>query len=151
MTSRSLAILASALLLPSSAAGRADPLNDLRASLQKLAGEQPVKVQIVVKNTVKNNDEGQAQQTVEEGTVVAEEGKQGLRLSWAPQQILEARKAERQKAANPDAPAQHGSSMSDLGSRDAAELLGNAETHILLHEVHTLSRTIVAPCSIKPT
>ncbi len=150
MTSRALAVLAAALLLLSSTRAHADPLSDLRASLQKLAGEQPIKAQIVVKNTVKNNDEGQAQQTVEEGTVVAEDGPQGLRLSWAPQQILESRKAEWQKAANPDAPAQHNSSLSVLGAKDAADLLGYAEPLRLLLEGATLVENKVEPRNGKP-
>src|SRR4051794_33003020 len=147
MTSRSLVVLVAALLLPSGRA-HADPLGDLRASLQKLVGEQPIKAQIVVKNIVKNNDEGQAQQTVEEGAVVAEDGPQGLRLSWAPQQILEARKAEWQKAANPDAPAQQSSSsLSVLGAKDAADLLGYAEPLRLLLEGATLVENKVEPCN----
>jgi hypothetical protein len=150
MTSRSLVVLVAALLLPSGRA-HADPLGDLRASLQKLVGEQPIKAQIVVKNIVKNNDEGQAQQTVEEGAVVAEDGPQGLRLSWAPQQILEARKAEWQKAANPDAPAQHSSSsLSVLGAKDAADLLGYAEPLRLLLEGATLVENKVEPRNGKP-
>ncbi|HEX4963651.1 MAG TPA: hypothetical protein VF173_22690 [Thermoanaerobaculia bacterium] len=146
MTSRSLAVLLAVLLFSfSSARAHADPLSDLRASLQKLAGEQPVKAQIVVKNTVKNHDEDQAQQRVEEGTVVAEDGPQGLRLSWAPQQIHEARKAEWQKAANPDAPVQHGSSLSVLGAKDAADLLDYAEPLRLLLEGAALVDNKVEP------
>src|SRR5262245_30780450 len=102
MKPRTLVPLA-ALLLASATPLRADRLTDLRATLARLKGETPVKAQLAVRSIQKNSGDGDAKTSTGEATVIAELGREGLRLSWPAQQVAEAKKAVRQKAANPDA------------------------------------------------
>jgi hypothetical protein len=107
----------------------ADRLGDLRAALQKLQGDpQAIRAQIAVRNVNSSSGDDDDHETVEEGQIAAEYGgAQGLRMSWTPQQVRDARQAERQKAANPDAPSQKGGALSLLEAREVADLLDAAE------------------------
>lgn len=131
MKLRSLVVLALALPLLAAAPLRADRLTDLRATLEKLRGDSPVKAQIVLRSVRKNGDEKETGQATREVTVVAEHGPQGLRLTWAPQLLAEARKAARQRAANPDAPVSQGVDLAVLDAEQAVDLLDAADALLL--------------------
>jgi hypothetical protein len=143
-----LALLA---LVAAPAALRADPLNDLRFTLQKLRGDTPIKAQIAARSIVKNGDEDEQRQETQEATVLAELGPQGLRLTWSPQLLEEARKAAVQRAANPDAPASRGVRLSIVDAEQAAELLDAADGLRLTLERAVLVEDKMEPRAGKPT
>jgi len=124
-----------ALLAPLPAA--ADPLADLRAALQRPAAETPVRARIEVRVTQTQSGDGATRQTVKDATITAEEGPQGLRLGWPAQALADARKAARQRAANPDAKVQDGG-LAELDAETAADLLSYAELLLLLLDGATL-------------
>lgn len=146
-----LVFLVSALALLAAPPLRADRLTDLRATLEKLRGESPVKAQIVVRTVRKNGDKEEAEQATQETTVVAEQGAQGLRLTWAPQLLAEARKAAWQKAANPDAKTTQGADLAVLDAEQAVELLDAADSLLLVLQRAVLAEDKVEPRGGKPT
>jgi hypothetical protein len=151
MKIRVLAFLASAVALLAAPPVHADRLTDLRATLEKLRGDSPVKAQIVVRSVRKNGDEKETEKATQEVTVIAEQGAQGLRLAWSPQMLAEARKAARQKVANPDAPATQGVSLTILDAGQAVDLLDAADALLLDLDRATLVEDKVEPRGGKPT
>lgn len=149
MKASALVLLAALPLL--AAPLHADRLADLRAVLQRLQGNAPVKAQITVRNTRKGGDEDEQKINSEEGTVVAEQGPQGLRLSWSAQLVEEARKAAWQRAANPEATTSRGAGLSVLGADEAAALLDAADPLLLEIDRATLLEDKVEPRGGKPT
>jgi len=129
----------------------ADRLADLRATLQRLKADAPVKAQIAVRNTRKNGDEDEQKVHAEEATVVAEQGPQGLKLTWPAQLVDEARKAAWQRAANPEATTSRGAGLSVLDAGDAVALLDAAEPLLLEIDRATLVEDKVEPRGGKPT
>jgi hypothetical protein len=153
MKTRLAAGLVALLALTAVPPASADRLGDLRAMLQKLQGDpQPIRAQIAVRNVNSSTDDGDSHETVEEGQIAAEYGgAQGLRMSWTPQQIRDARQAERQKTANPDAPSQKGGALSLLDAREVANLLDAAEPLQLELDGAKLLEDKVEPRSGRPT
>ncbi len=151
MKLRSLVFLASALPLLAAPPLHADRLTDLRATLEKLRGDSPVKAQIVVRTVRKNGDKEEAGQATQEATVFAEQGAQGLRLTWGPQLLAEARKAAWQKAANPDAKTTQGADLAVLDAEQAVELLDAADSLLLDLQRAVLVEDKVEPRGGKPT
>jgi hypothetical protein len=149
----SLALLAAALPLLAPPSLHADRLSDLRATLERLRGDSPVKAQIAVRRVRKADDdeEKKAGQTIEEVTVTAEHGAQGLQLTWGPQLLAAARKAARQKAANPDAPVAQGADLAVLDAEEAFDLLDAAEPLLLDLDRAVLAEDKVEPRGGKPT
>jgi hypothetical protein len=140
-----------ALLLLAPSALRADALTDLRTTLQKLRGDAPIKAQIVARSIDRNGDQDEQHQETQEATVLAEHGPQGLRLTWSPQLLDEARKAAWQRAANPDSPASRGVRLSILDAEQAAELLDAADDLRLDLERAVLVEDKLEPRAGKPT
>lgn len=151
MRFRFLVFLAVALLLCGASPSRADRLSDLRATLEKLKGESPIRAQIVVRSTQKSDDEDGSGKDTQEVTAVAEQGPQGLRLTWSPQLLAEARKAARQRMANPDAPATQGVNLSLIDANQAADLLDAAESLLLSLDRAVLAEDKVESRGGKPT
>lgn len=151
MKLRILVVLAAALPLLTAPPLHADRLTDLRATLEKLRGDSPVKAQISVRSVRKNGDEKEKGQTTQEVTVVAEQGPQGLRLTWSPQLLAEARKAARQKVANPDAPVTQGVGLGVLDAEQAADLLDAADALLLSLDRAVLAEDKMEPRGGKPT
>jgi hypothetical protein len=129
----------------------ADRLTDLRATLQKLKGDAPVRAQIAVRDTRKGGDEDEQKIDSEEATVLAEQGPQGLKLTWSPQLIEEARKASWQRAANPEATTSRGAGLSVLDAGQAVALLDAADPLLLEIDRATLVEDKVEPRGGKPT
>ncbi len=121
-----LALVAAAPLFVSAPLS-ADPLGDLRAALRKAEGGPPIRARISIVSVRKSSDEGDGQQTTEEGTVQAEHDAEGLRLTWTPQQIRTDRQADWQRAAHPDATERKEGGLDLLDAKQATELLDPAE------------------------
>ncbi len=151
MKLRVLVLLASVLPLLAAPAAHADRLTDLRATLEKLRGDSPVKAQIAVRSVRRNGDDKETGQATQEVTVIAEHGPQGLRLTWSPQLLAEARKAARQKVANPDAPVTQGVDLAVLDAEQAVELLDTADSLLLSLDRAVLAEDRVEPRGGKPT
>ncbi len=109
----------------------ADPIADLRGGLARLRGESALRARIDVKLTQTAKEDEATRETVKDASILAEAGPQGLKLSWPPQALAEARKAARLRAANPDAPKQDGG-LAELDAEDASDLLSYAEPLSLL-------------------
>lgn len=133
----SILVLVLLALLAVSLPAAADPLADLRANLQRWAGDVPVRARIEVRVTQTSSGDGASRQTVKDAVVTAEQGPQGLKLSWPAAALVEARKAARQRAANPDAKLQDGG-LAELDAEGTADLLSYAEPLSLLLEGATL-------------
>lgn len=152
MNPRTLAPLAALVALLASAAPlHADRLTDLRATLARLKAETPVKAQLAVRSVEKNSGDDEAKTSTGEATVIAEHGREGLRLSWPAQQVAEARKAARQKAANPDAKEEKGVELGAIDADDALKYLDAAEPLALALEGATLAEDKVEARAGKPT
>jgi hypothetical protein len=151
MKLRVLVLLALVLPLLAAPPASADRLTDLRATLEKLRGDSPVRAQITVRSVRKNGDEKETGQATQEATLVADHGPQGLRLTWAPQLLAEARKAARQRAANPDAKTSQGVDLSILDAEQAVDLLDAADALLLALDRAALAEDKVEPRGGKPT
>jgi hypothetical protein len=151
MKVRLFALLAVALPLCAASPSHADRLADLRATLEKLKGEAPIRAQIAARSTQKSDDEDGTGKDTQEVTVLAEQGPQGLRLTWSPQLLAEALKAARQRAANPDAPTRQGVNLSLIDAGQAAGLLDAAEFLLIDLDRAVLSEDKVEPRGGKPT
>lgn len=106
---------------------RGDGLTDLRATLQKLESDQPLRARIEVssKNSEGESDR-QKQQATGANSVIVESVPDGMRLGWSAEQIKQARKAAWDNAANPDAPKSGLATLGALSADDAANFLSAA-------------------------
>src|SRR4051794_18971252 len=93
----------------------ADGLTDLRATLQKLQSDQVLRARVEIKSRRSGGESGKQKQSESISIVIVENGPDGLKLSWSPDQIRQSRKAAWNEAANPD------TSRSDLATLKALE------------------------------
>jgi hypothetical protein len=122
-----------AVLAVSTGSLAAESLADLRGTLSKLQSDAPVRARIEIKLTESSKGDESTRQTAKDAVVTAESGPQGMRLSWPAQALAEARKAARQRAANPEASKQDGG-LAELNAEDVVDLLSFAEPLSLLIE-----------------
>jgi hypothetical protein len=93
----------------------ADGLSDVRATLQKLQSDQLLRARVEIKSRHSGGESGRQKESQSVSTVIIENGPEGLKLNWSPEQIRQSRKAAWDEIANPDA------SRSDLASLRALE------------------------------
>ena len=106
---------------------QADPLADLRATLQGLENGTPLRARVQVKTQRSGGESDKQKQAVGDSSVIVESGGQGLRMSWSAQQIQQSLEAAAAKAAHPDAPHSHVATLTALEANDALDLLDAAE------------------------
>jgi hypothetical protein len=70
----------------------ADGLTDVRATLQKLQSDQPLRARVEIKTRRSGGESDKQKQSQTTSSVLVESGPQGLTLSWSPEQIKESRK-----------------------------------------------------------
>ena len=98
----------------------ADGLSDVRATLQKLQSDQPLRARVEIKSHHSGGESSKQRQFGGDSLVTVENGGDGLKLSWSGDEVRQSRKAAWAEVANPDA------AKSDLGTLkalDAAQAL----------------------------
>ncbi|MEY2482471.1 MAG: hypothetical protein QOK24_999, partial [Verrucomicrobiota bacterium] len=79
----------------------ADALSDVHATLQKLQSDQLLRARVEIKSRRSGGESGKQKQSESVSTVIVENGPDGLKLSWSPDQIRQSRKAAWNEVANP--------------------------------------------------
>jgi hypothetical protein len=105
----------------------ADGLTDVRATLQKLQSDQPLRARVEIKTRHSGGESNKQKQSEGVSTVIVENGADGLRLSWSPDQIRQSRKAAWAEIANPDAPKSDLAMLKALEAGQALNLLDAAD------------------------
>ena len=104
-----------------------DGLNDVRATLQKLQSDEPLRARVETKTRHSGGESNKQKQSEGVSSVIVESGGEGLKLSWAPEQIKQSRKAAWAETANPDAPKSDVARLKALEAGDALNLLDAAD------------------------
>ncbi len=115
------------LLLAAPALLCADGLTDLRATLQKMQSDQPLRARVEIRTRRLGGESDKQKQSQAISAVLVESGPQGLILSWSPEQIKQSRKAAWAETANPDAPKSDLATLKALAAGEALNLLDAAD------------------------
>ncbi|HEX7518264.1 MAG TPA: hypothetical protein VF345_13375 [Chthoniobacterales bacterium] len=105
----------------------ADGLADVRATLQKLQSDQPLRARVEIKTRRLGGESDKQKQSEAISAVIVESNPQGLTLSWSPEQIKQSRKAAWAQTANPDAPKSDLATLKALAGGEALNLLDAAD------------------------
>jgi hypothetical protein len=105
----------------------ADGLTDVRAALQKLQSDQLIRARVEIKTRHSGGESSKQKQSDSTTSVIVESGGDGLKLSWAPEQIKASRKAAWAETANPDAPKSDIATLKALEAGHALNLLDAAD------------------------
>jgi hypothetical protein len=105
----------------------ADGLTDVRATLQKLQSDQPLRARVEIKARHSGGESSKQKQSDSVSSVIVESGGDGLKLSWSPDQIKASRKAAWAETANPDAPKSDIATLKALEAGHALNLLDAAD------------------------
>ena len=105
----------------------ADGLSDLRATLQKLQSDQSLRARVEIKSRRSGGESGKQKESQTISTVIVENGPEGLKLSWLPDQIRQSRKAAWNEVANPDLPRSDLATLKALEPAQALNLLDAAD------------------------
>jgi hypothetical protein len=105
----------------------ADPVADLRGTLERFKGMEAVKGRVDLQSWNKSGEGKKLKERQSSGQVQVEDGPQGLRLGWTAQQIQAARKDALAKGANPEAATPNLDSLRALDVADASRMLSYAE------------------------
>lgn len=114
-------------LLATPALGLANGLADVRATLQKLQSDQPLRARIEIKIRRAGGESDKQKQSQATSAVIVESGPQGLTLNWSPEQIKQSRKAAWAERVDPDLPKSDLASLKALAAGDALNLLDAAD------------------------
>lgn len=101
----------------------ADPLGDLRATLQKLQSSEPLHARVEIKTRRSGGESHKQNQSESVSTVLVEIGPGGFNLTWSPDQIRQSRKAAWEAISNPDAVRSDLASLKSLEPGDALNLV----------------------------
>ena len=107
---------------------RANPLQELRDTLVRLAGHTPLKASVQLRSESRNSDGEESEASVGLATVQLEDGTQGLRLIYPQTALSRAAQENAARAANPKAPAPTATGLRSLGFSDVSELSRAAES-----------------------
>jgi hypothetical protein len=106
----------------------ADGLTDVRAALQKLQSDQPLRARVEIKTRRSGGESNKPKQSEGVSSVIVESGPDGLKMSWSPDQIKQSRKAVWAETANPDAPKSDIATLKALEAGQALNLLDTADS-----------------------
>lgn len=121
-TPLSLALLCAVLLsLPRIAA--ADPVAQLKVSLQKFSGQSPIKARINAQVWSRNGEGADANSESGQASVLAELGAHGLRLTYGADLLARIAAEEEQRARDPKARAATSSTLGTVGHDTAQDVL----------------------------
>ena len=105
----------------------ADGLTDVRAALQKLHSDQPLRARVEIKTRRSGGENNKQKQSEGVSSVVVDSGAEGLKLSWSPEQIKNSRTAAWAEIANPDGPKSDIATLKALEAGHALNLLDAAD------------------------
>jgi hypothetical protein len=105
----------------------ADGLTDVRAALQKLQSDHPLRARVEIKTRRSGGESNKQKQSESISSVTVESGAEGLKLSWSPDQIKASRKAAWAEIANPDAPKSDIATLKTLEAGQGLNLLDAAD------------------------
>jgi hypothetical protein len=105
----------------------ADGLSDVRGTLQKLQSDELLRARVEIKTRHSGGESDKQKQSESVSTVTVENGPDGLKLSWSPDQIRQSRKAAWNEVANPDAPRSDLATLKALEPAQALSLLDAAD------------------------
>jgi hypothetical protein len=105
----------------------ADGLTDVRATLQKLQSDQPLRARVEIKTRHSGGESSKQKQSDTVSSVIVESGGEGLKLSWSPDQIKASRKAAWAETTNPDTPKSDIAELKALEAGHALNLLDAAD------------------------
>ena len=105
----------------------ADALSDLRGTLQKLQSDELLRARVEIKSRHSGGESGKQKQSDSVSTVIVENGPEGLKLSWSPDQIRQSRKAAWNEVVNPDTPRSDLATLKALEPAQALNLLDAAD------------------------
>jgi hypothetical protein len=105
----------------------ADGLTDVRATLQKLQSDQPLRARVEIKTRHSGGESNKQKQSEGVSSLIVESGGEGLKLSWSPDQIRQSRKAAWAETANPDAQKSDIATLKALEAGQALNLLDAAD------------------------
>lgn len=105
----------------------ADGLADVRATLQKLQSDQPIRARVEIKSRRSGGESNKQKQSESVSSVIVESGAEGLKLSWSPEQIKQSRKAAWAEATSPDTPRSDIATLKALEAGHALNLLDAAD------------------------
>lgn len=105
----------------------ADGLTDVRATLQKLQSDQPLRARVEIKTRRSGGESNKQKESEGVSSVIVESGAEGLKLNWSPDQIKQSRKAAWAEIANPDAPKSDIATLKALEAAQALNLLDAAD------------------------
>jgi hypothetical protein len=105
----------------------ADGLTDVRATLQKLQSDQPIRARVEIKTRHSGGESSKQKQSEGVSSVIVESGAEGLKMSWSPDQIKQSRKAAWAETANPNAPKSDIATLKALEAGQALNLLDAAD------------------------
>jgi len=105
----------------------ADGLADVRATLQKLQSDQPLRARVETKIRRLGGESDKQKQSQATSAVIVESGPQGLMLTWSPEQVKQSRKAAWAERADPDLPKSDLATLKALAAGDALNLLDAAD------------------------
>jgi hypothetical protein len=105
----------------------ADGLNDVRATLQELQSDQPLRARVEIKTRHSGGESNKQKQSEGVSSLIVESGGEGLKLSWSPDQIRQSRKAAWAETANPDAQKSDIATLKALEAGQALNLLDAAD------------------------
>jgi hypothetical protein len=107
---------------------RANPLQELRNTLDRLAGLTPLKATVQLRSENRTSDGEEAETSTGLASVQLEDGPHGLRLSYQQAALAKAAEEEAARAANPKAPAPTAEGLRGMGISELSELSRAAET-----------------------
>jgi hypothetical protein len=105
----------------------ADGLTDVRAALQKLQSDQPLRARVEIKTRRSGGESNKQKQSESVSSVIVESGAEGLKMSWSADQIKQSRKAAWAETTNPDAPKSDLATLKTLEAGHALNLLDAAD------------------------
>jgi hypothetical protein len=106
----------------------ADGLTDVRAALQKLQSDEPLRARVEIKTRNSGGESSKQKQSESVSSVIVENGAEGLKMSWSADQIKQSRKAAWSETANPDAPKSDIATLKSLQAAQALNLLDAADS-----------------------
>lgn len=106
----------------------ANPLQELRDTLGRLAGHTPLKASVHIKSEDRSSDGDETETNTGLASVQLEDGPQGLRLIYPQAALVRAAQEGAERAANPKAPAPTANGLRALGLSEVSELARAAAT-----------------------
>lgn len=116
------------LLLATPSLLYADGLGDVRATLLRLKSDQLLRARVEIKTRRSGGESDKQKQSQGVSTVIVENGPEGLKLIWSPEQIRQSRKAAWEEMTHPDAPKSDIAMLKALEAGQALNLLDAADS-----------------------